>query len=94
MEETVYTLQQLLTQVREAIDDSFPLSVWVKGEIQGMSVNRSGHCYLNLIEKNILTGALLAEVRAIIWSSRYRSIAVRFEQEAGRRLEDHLKCAL
>ena len=88
MEETVYTLQQLLTQVREAIDDSFPLSVWVKGEIQGMSVNRSGHCYLNLIEKNILTGALLAEVRAIIWSSRYRSIAVRFEQEAGRRLED------
>ena len=88
MEETVYTLQQLLTQVREAVDESFPLSVWVKGEIQGMSVNRSGHCYLNLIEKNILTGALLAEVRAIIWSSRFRSLATRFEQESGRRLED------
>ena len=88
MEESVYTLSQLLSRVREAIDDSFPLSLWVKGEIRGISVNRSGHCYLTLIEKNILTGALLAEARAIIWSSRYRSLATRFAQEAGRNLED------
>ncbi len=88
MEETVYTLQQLLSQVRGAVDSSFPVSVWVKGEIQGLSVNRSGHCYLNLIEKNILTGALLAEVKAIIWSSRYRSLATRFEQETGRNVSD------
>ncbi len=88
MEETIYTLQQLLGQVRGAIDSSFPVSVLVKGEIQGLSVNRSGHCYLNLIEKNILTGALLAEVKAIIWSSRYRSLATRFEQETGRTIAD------
>ncbi len=88
MEEAIYTLQQLLSQVREAVDAAFPMAVWVKGEIQGKSVNRSGHCYLNLIEKNMLTGALLAEARAIIWSSRYRSLAVRFSQQTGRDIED------
>lgn len=88
MEESVYTLYQLLSGVRESIDASFPLSVWVKGEIQSLSVNRSGHCYIDLIEKNALTGALMAQARAIIWSSRYRSLAVRFSGETGRNLEE------
>lgn len=88
MEGTIYTLQQLLLGVRDAIDNAFPVSVWVKGEIASCSVNRSGHCYMNLIEKNILTGALLAEVRAMIWSSRYRSLATRFASETGRNIED------
>ena len=60
MEESIYTLQQLLSQVKGALDVAFPLSVWVKAEIQSLSVNRSGHCYIDLIEKNMLTGALLA----------------------------------
>ena len=88
MEESIYTLQQLLTQVRGALDAAFPVSVWVKAEIQSLSVNRSGHCYIDLIEKNMLTGALLAQARAIIWSSRYKSLAVRFSSEAGRNLEE------
>ncbi|MBP5505018.1 MAG: exodeoxyribonuclease VII large subunit [Bacteroidales bacterium] len=88
MEETVYTLQQLLSEVKGAVDSAFPVAVWVKGEIQGLSVNRSGHCYMSLIEKNVLTGALLAEVRAIIWSSRYRTLATRFTEETGRGIED------
>lgn len=87
MEETVYTLHQLLSGVREALDESFPVSVWVKGEVQSLSVNRSGHCYIDLIEKNVLTGALMAQARAIIWSNRYRSLAVRFAAETGRSLE-------
>lgn len=91
MEETIYNLKRLLLEAKEAIDASFPMAVWVKGEIQGISVNRSGHCYLNLIEKNALTGALEAQARAIIWSSRYRSLAVRFAQESGRELEDGLE---
>lgn len=87
MEESVYTLHQLLSGVREALDRAFPVSVWVKGEVQSLSVNRSGHCYIDLIEKNTLTGALLAQARAIIWSNRYRSLAVRFAAETGRSLE-------
>ena len=87
MEETVYTLYQLLTAVREALDGAFPVSIWVKAEVQSLSVNRSGHCYIDLIEKNALTGALLAQARAIIWSNRYRSLAVHFAAETGRNLE-------
>ena len=90
MENNTYTLQQLLSQIKEAIEGAFPLSVWVRAEIGKMSVNRSGHCHMELIEKNVLTGALLAQVRAIIWSNRYRSIATRFAQESGRELEDGL----
>ncbi len=91
MEENIYTLQQLLSQIKGAVEEAFPLAVWVRAEIQKMSVNRSGHCYMELIEKNVLTGALLAQARAIIWSNRWRSIATRFEQESGRALEDGLE---
>ena len=88
MEGNIYTLYGLLERVREAVEESFPLTVWVRAEIGKMSLNRSGHCYLELIEKNALTGALTAQSRAIIWSNRYRSIATRFAQESGRPLEE------
>ena len=86
MGESIYTLQQLLGQIREVISSEFPFSVWVKGEVKELSVARNGHCYLTLTENNMLTGALLAQVRCTIWSSHYRSIATRFEQETGRAL--------
>ena len=88
MEENIYTLYRLLERVREAVEESFPLAVWVRAEIGKMSLNRNGHCYLELIEKNALTGALMAQTRGIIWSNRYRGIATRFAQESGRPLEE------
>ncbi len=88
MEQDIYTLEQLLGFVKEAIDANLPAPLWVKAEIQQLTRNRSGHCYLTLIEKSADGRTTVAEARAIIWSSQYTGIAARFEFETGRRIED------
>lgn len=87
MEQNTYTLEQLLGFVKEAIDENLPAPLWVKAEIQQLTRNRSGHCYLTLIEKSADGRTTLAEARAIIWSSKFAGIGSRFEVETGRKLE-------
>ena len=47
---SLFELQQL---VKGSLDDAFSMPVWVKAEISEMTVNRSGHCYLDLIETEV-----------------------------------------
>ncbi len=87
MEQDIYTLGQLLGFVKEAIDENLPAPLWVKAEIQQLARNRSGHCYLTLIEKSADSRTTVAEARAIIWGSKFPGISSRFEFETGRKLE-------
>ena len=48
---THITLCQLQQLVRQSIETALPLPVWVSAEVSDIKVNRSGHCYLELIEK-------------------------------------------
>ena len=50
MNDQQFSLFELQQSVKNGLDDIFPLPVWVKAEISEMTVNRSGHCYLDLIE--------------------------------------------
>ena len=45
------TLSQLNESIKDALMDSFPTTVWVVAEVSELKENRSGHCYLELIEK-------------------------------------------
>ena len=67
------------------------MPVWVCAEVADMKINASGHCYLELIEKNEKTGATLAQARATIWRSQVMSTIGRFEQESGQRLTKGMK---
>jgi exodeoxyribonuclease VII large subunit len=69
MDNKALTLYQLLGQVKEAIRNTLPFSWWVMAEISELKVNLSGHCYLELIEKEDAAESIRAKVRAIIWSS-------------------------
>jgi exodeoxyribonuclease VII large subunit len=60
--------------------------MWLRAEISELKVNRSGHCYLNLVEKGSSNAAPRAEARAVIWRSAYTSIASKFESATGQRL--------
>ena len=53
-------LSQLNQRIREQILQSFPEPVWVVAEISELSVNRNGHCYLELIEKDPDSDRVLA----------------------------------
>ena len=74
-----------------ALADALPLPVWVCAEVADIKINASGHCYIELIEKNEKTGATEAQARATIWRSQVMSTVGRFERESGQRLAKGMK---
>lgn len=77
-----YSLLELNTALRAAVDKAFPDKYWVCAEVSELHVNAAGHCYLELIEKNA-RGATVARQRAMIWSPVFRLLKPYFEQETG-----------
>ena len=67
--------------------------VWVHAEINSISVQRVGHCYIELIEKDETTGSIVAKSRANIWSNIYKSISSYFLAETGKLLSAGMKVA-
>ena len=85
------TLSQLQGRISIALAEALPLPVWVSAEVADIKINASGHCYIELIEKNEKTGATEAQARATIWRSQVMSTIGRFEQESGQRLAKGMK---
>ena len=85
------TLAQLQGIISIALADALPMPVWVCAEVADIKINASGHCYIELIEKDEKTGATLAQARATIWRSQVMSTVGRFEQESGQRLTKGMK---
>jgi exodeoxyribonuclease VII large subunit len=73
------SLSELTGKVRQALKDSFRTPEWVVVEISDLKVNASGHCYLELIEKDSLNGKILARARGIIWAYSFRILKPYFE---------------
>ena len=84
-------LSELNGLVKRAISGAFPAKLWVIGEISEMKSNRNGHCYLNLIEKDTATDAVIAQARATIWSYVHRMLRPYFETTTGQVLIEGLK---
>ena len=82
------TLVELQRRIKMTLSEQFALPVWVSAEVADLKVNYSGHCYLELIEKDHKSenGVPTAQVRAVIWRSSYSRIAAYFEAETGQRL--------
>jgi exodeoxyribonuclease VII large subunit len=83
------TLSALNLQIKEALLDAFPATVWVVGEISELKDNRSGHCYLELIEKE--GTEIVARSRATIWSYTYRMLKPYFETTTGQLFTQGIK---
>ena len=65
-------------------------SQWVIAETSDMRLNRSGHCYLELIEKDD-QGATIARVGAAIWASKYNKLYYDFQKATGQTLATGMK---
>lgn len=85
------TLAQLQGRISTALVEALPLPVWVSAEVADLKINASGHCYIELIEKDEKSGATLAQARATIWRSQVMSTIGRFERESGQRLTKGIK---
>ena len=81
--ESCITLYDLQRMVRTTVEECFATPLWVNAEISELKVNRSGHCYLNLVEKGNSEGAPRAEARAVIWRNNYTQIDAMFREATG-----------
>ena len=65
-------------------------SQWVIAETSDLRLNRSGHCYTELIEKDA-KGVTVAKVDAAIWSSNYARLYYKFKEATGQVLATGMK---
>lgn len=85
------TLFQLNSLIKNTIKLHFDSNYWVVAEISDFKVNQSGHCYLELIEKNATETGIIAKARAMIWGTTYRMLSAYFESETGSKLTAGIK---
>jgi len=87
---TSITLSELTSQIQETIRMNFDSSVWIRAEISELRENPGGHCYLELIEKDSNSDALLAKTKATIWANTFRMLKPYFESSTGQVLRSGL----
>jgi exodeoxyribonuclease VII large subunit len=91
MPESGISLFELNNRVKETIARSFSDDLWVFGEISDIHTNSSGHCYMELIEKDLESDRIMAKMRANIWAFTFRLLRPYFENTTGYQLSSGLK---
>ena len=85
------SLTELQLIIRDSLYLSLPQMFWVAAEISEISINSSGHCYLELVEKHPSEKNIRARIRGIIWNSRFSFISSFFENITGESLRGGLR---
>lgn len=94
MSELQVSLSELQRKVKGSLEELFSMPVWVKAEISEMTINRSGHCYLDLVETQEGSDTVIARCRATIWSYTFRMLKPYFETTTGQVFTQGLKVLL
>ncbi|MBQ2673949.1 MAG: exodeoxyribonuclease VII large subunit [Prevotella sp.] len=84
------TLRQLNLMVQDAIEMQLPDEYWVEAEISECR-ERSGHCYMELIEKDEQTNTPVARASAKCWRQTWQMVSPYFERTTGQPLRAGLK---
>ncbi len=85
------TLLELNKKVQQILKEQFNYSYWIIAEISELKSNRSGHAYIDLIEKDEIEDKIIARARAIIWANTYRILKPYFETTTQREFQSGLK---
>lgn len=88
---TLYSLNNL---VRNAVNSNMPLRYWVTGELSEVRETVSGHCYIELVQRDEATRELVAKARGTIWARTYSLLRPYFMEQTGERFAVGLKVLL
>jgi exodeoxyribonuclease VII large subunit len=88
------TLSELNSRIQSIIRLNFDKALWIRAEISELHENYTGHCYMELIEKDGNSDALTAKAKANCWASTYRMLKPYFESETGETLRAGLSVLL
>uniref|UniRef100_A0AB33JEY2 Exodeoxyribonuclease 7 large subunit n=1 Tax=Prevotella sp. GTC17260 TaxID=3236796 RepID=A0AB33JEY2_9BACT len=87
---SLYELNQL---VRETIETTLSHEYWVEAELSEAREVR-GHCYMELIEKDIATNTPIAKASAKCWKNTWAYVRPHFERITGQQLHAGMKVLL
>ncbi len=86
------SLYELNHQIKAVIQGEMATRYWVRAEISEARANyASGHCYLELVEKEVHSGAVIAKSRAMIHANIYRMLKPYFESKTGQTFGANIK---
>lgn len=85
-----FSLLEVCKSIEKTIKNRYGTSFWVKAEINKLNhYPHSGHAYPELVEKR--ESKVLAEIRSVIWKSRFEEINERFQKLLGEPLKDGIE---
>ncbi|MFA6769913.1 MAG: exodeoxyribonuclease VII large subunit [Bacteroidales bacterium] len=82
----IISLRELQDKIKSSVEGALPGKIWIRAETGEVNFHSTGHCYIDLIDKEE-GGAVRAKIRAVIWASSFRIIRPYFETTTGRSLE-------
>jgi exodeoxyribonuclease VII large subunit len=77
------TLYQLNALVKQELKAALPDAYWLQAELSEVHANSNGHCYVEFVQKDPRSSALIAKARGTIWSNTYRLLRPYFEETTG-----------
>ena len=85
---TLYSLNNL---VRNAVADAMPSRYWVTGELSEVRETATGHCYIELVQRDEKTQEMVAKARGTIWARIYSMLRPYFLEQTGQKFAAGLK---
>ena len=85
------TLYELNNLVRGVLEGTLDQAYWLQAELSEVNLNRSGHCYVEFVQKAARGNSFLAKARGVIWANVYALLAPFFEEQTGQRFAAGLK---
>ena len=91
MDAKALSLIELNSLVRRSLEVCLPDAYWLQAETSDVRTNYSGHCYLEFVQKDERSNALVAKARGMIWNNVFASLRPRFERETGQAFVSGIK---
>ena len=93
MDKHALTLFELNSLVSNVIDTAFDHAFWVEAELSEAREVR-GHCYMELIQKDIFSATPVARASAKCWKTTWARLKPKFERATGQSVHAGLKVML
>lgn len=93
MGKATLTLFELNSLVREVLETEFDSAYWVEAELSEAREVR-GHCYMELVQKDLFSATPVARASAKCWKSKWATLRPKFERITGQPLHAGMKVML
>ena len=92
MDSEQITLQEYCKRLSQAVATAEGVqNVWVVAELSDVRTNASGHCYMELIQRDDRAATPVARASAKCWASKWMMIRPYFERTTGQQLRAGIK---